>query len=443
MHILIIADSPDDRASIRQMLLRGSDRPYRFTEADLGAAGVRACREAAGTPPDCVLLDYHLPDMDAPEVLTELRNGSAFPACPVVVLTGSEARGGSRVLRTDAHEYIGKGWLTPESLTHAIENAIERFELIAERSSAAKKLRESEAKTKALADELFAVMEAVPVITFLAHDPSCHSMSCSRATRHFLLLAEGVSSSMSAPDGEKPTHLRFIKDGRELEPEELPVQIAAATGRDVRDFALTVEFNDGTIRELFGDAVPLFDESGNVRGAAGSFTDITDRKEAEAELRKAHHRLQSVLNSITDGLAVLDKNWRYTYLSEQGARIIGMRREQLLGACVWEAFPHAQGTKFYEEYHRSVGSGLSVHFEEFYPEPLNSWLSATAIPPVKAWPFTFATSPTASGPRRRYERLRKNSNANPGSLTRRFRPSPISLTSLTGMDASSTPIRHF
>jgi CheY-like chemotaxis protein len=295
MHILIIEDSPDDRASIRQMLLRGSDRPYCFTEAELGAAGVRACREAAGTPPDCVLLDYHLPDMDAPEVLAELRNGSEFPACPVVVLTGSDVRGGSRVLRAGAQEYISKSWWTPESLARAIENAIERFELIAERSSAEKKLRESEAKAKALADELFAVMEAVPAITFLAHDPSCRSMSYSHATRQFLRLPEGVSSSMSAPDGEKPTHFRLIKDGRELAPEELPVQIAAATGRAVRDFALTVEFNDGTARDVFGDAVPLFDESGNVCGAVGSFTDITDRKGAEAELRKAHHQLQGVL----------------------------------------------------------------------------------------------------------------------------------------------------
>jgi CheY-like chemotaxis protein len=77
MHILIIEDSPDDRANIRRMLLRGSDRPYYFTEAELGVAGARAYREAAATPPDCVLLDYHLPDMNAPEVLAELRNGSS------------------------------------------------------------------------------------------------------------------------------------------------------------------------------------------------------------------------------------------------------------------------------------------------------------------------------------------------------------------------------
>jgi PAS domain S-box-containing protein len=288
---LIIEDNPDDCASIRRMLLSGSNQFYVFSEAHLGAAGVRAYREPANSPPDCVLLDYHLPDMDAPEVLAELRNGSEFPACPVVVLTGSDVRGGDSVLNVAAEEYIGKNWLTPESLTRAIETALQRFNLIAGASPALRNLRQGE----------------------------------------------------------------------------------------VRDFGLSDVFNDGTAHE-FGDVVPLFDESGKVPGAVESFVDITNRRRAEAEFRQAHHQLQSVLNSITDGLAVLDRNWRYTYFSEQGARIIGMRREQLLGECVWEMFPHAQGTKFYEECHRAVESGQSVHFEEFYPEPLNSWLECHCYP---------------------------------------------------------------
>jgi PAS domain-containing protein len=112
-------------------------------------------------------------------------------------------------------------------------------------------------------------------------------MSCSHATRQFLRLPEGVSSSMSASDGENPTHFWLIKDGRELAPEEPTAKIAAETGRVVRDFALPDVFNGGTARAIFGDAVPLLDESSNVRATVGSFTDITDRKSAEAEMRQA------------------------------------------------------------------------------------------------------------------------------------------------------------
>ena len=89
---------------------------------------------------------------------------------------------------------------------------------------------------------------------------------------------------------------------------------------------------------VFTDVAPLYTESGSVSGAVGTSTDVTDCQRAEAELRQAHHKLQSALNSITDGPAALDQNRRYTYFSKQGARIIGMRREKLLRDLRGEVF---------------------------------------------------------------------------------------------------------
>jgi hypothetical protein len=40
-HILLIEDNAEDGADMRQMLLRGGKRRYRFSEARLGAGGVR------------------------------------------------------------------------------------------------------------------------------------------------------------------------------------------------------------------------------------------------------------------------------------------------------------------------------------------------------------------------------------------------------------------
>jgi PAS domain S-box-containing protein len=108
-------------------------------------------------------------------------------------------------------------------------------------------------------------------------------------------------------------------------------------------------------------------------------TEIAEKR-AEDSLHKERKRFQTVLDSITDGLLVLDRDWRYTYFSETGAKMIGMRREDLIGGCVWDLFPHAQGTKFYEEYHKAVKTSQPVHFEEFYPEPLNKWLECHCYP---------------------------------------------------------------
>lgn len=78
-HVLIIEDSPEDRADIRQMLLRGSQRHYKFTEAETGAAGMRALLDHPHDLPDCVVLDFNLPDMNALDLLAEWQAGTPSP----------------------------------------------------------------------------------------------------------------------------------------------------------------------------------------------------------------------------------------------------------------------------------------------------------------------------------------------------------------------------
>jgi signal transduction histidine kinase len=125
--VVLIDDNEDDRAEVRRLLLRGSDRRYTFAEAETGSAGV-ALVLSSGQLPDCVLLDYNLPDMDALEVLAALARPDGLLVCPVVVLTGGAGPEARRaVLRAGAQDYIGKDWLSPPGLTWVVENAIERL----------------------------------------------------------------------------------------------------------------------------------------------------------------------------------------------------------------------------------------------------------------------------------------------------------------------------
>ncbi|EGF32758.1 PAS/PAC sensor hybrid histidine kinase [Oxalobacteraceae bacterium IMCC9480] len=160
--ILIIDDSADDRANLRQMLLRGSERRYRFTDAELGLKGLKLIADARRAEPDklpfdCILLDFNLPDIDAQRVLLELCAGSTLPPCPVVVITGwnsLDSAVGVKLLRAGAQDYIGKSWTTPESITRAIENAIERFDLMTQLGVEVRALSESEERYRNLFDSI-------------------------------------------------------------------------------------------------------------------------------------------------------------------------------------------------------------------------------------------------------------------------------------------------
>ena len=163
-HILLIEDNVEDCADMRQMLLGTATRRYRFSEAHSGAEGVRKILHQENGPVDCVLLDYGLPDMDAPEVLALLCNGTDLPLCPVVVITGAAVEEGQALLSAGAQDFIGKRWTSADSLTRAVENAVDRYALQAERRRVENALRISEERYRALFNSIdagYAVVELI------------------------------------------------------------------------------------------------------------------------------------------------------------------------------------------------------------------------------------------------------------------------------------------
>ncbi len=151
---------------------------------------------------------------------------------------------------------------------------------------------------------------------------------------------------------------------------------------------------DGALQDVYWtySYSPIFGDSSQVDGVLVTCQDVTEALIAGQQLAKSTEQLEQVLGSITDGLLVLDHDWRYTYFNEQGASILGMPVEALVGSIVWDLFPKAEGTAFYDGYHRAVETGQPVHFEEFYPEPLNKWLDCHCYPSAQGLSVYFRDS---------------------------------------------------
>jgi len=330
-HVLIIGGSPGVRSEIRQMLLRGSQRHYKFTEAETGATGVRAVFGSLDRPPDCILLDCALPDMDAMEVLTALRAGGDLTVCPVVVLTGI-TENGALVLRAGAQDYVGKGWTSPESVTRALENAVERFALSRERMVSDEELRESEERLRIGRDAAFAIsfewdIERNEVRRFFSRDPLL-TATPDDAPSTF----EAVCGAVALED-----RAHFITNVR--------AALDAQDGRYENEFRLV--HPDGNVAWLCERGQVKRDKEGKAVKLIGLSQDVSVRKRRELGFAFLVD-LQKVLSPLQTAAEIM------------GAAASAIAEHFGLQHCLMVEIDEAEGTATVLHDHRSTEDALSL-----------------------------------------------------------------------------------
>jgi PAS domain S-box-containing protein len=123
----------------------------------------------------------------------------------------------------------------------------------------------------------------------------------------------------------------------------------------------------------------LPDEQEESARAVGVCFDITREKLATEQLVKQNQMIDSILESTTDGVVMVDFEFRFTYFNSRAKAVLGVD-ETLLGRNLWETFPQTRDTRFGEAYRRTIQERAPMHFEEYYPEPLNRWFEVHAYP---------------------------------------------------------------
>jgi DNA-binding response OmpR family regulator len=103
--LLVVDDEPRTAAVTAELLRRAG------YAVDVAGSGTEALERVRVASPDLMLLDYEMPDMEAPEVLDSLRSGADRISFPVIILTGARHSAGDQVLGIErgATDYIVKG----------------------------------------------------------------------------------------------------------------------------------------------------------------------------------------------------------------------------------------------------------------------------------------------------------------------------------------------
>lgn len=172
---------------------------------------------------------------------------------------------------------------------------------ITERKRGEERIAELRDDLRRRVEELNALLDVLPVGVLVAHDASCRHITMNPAAAKLLGIPQETNPSFTGPNaGDLP--FRVFRDGVALAGNDLPLQRAARSGKPVIGEMLEIAHADGSMRSEYICAVPLFDASGNVRGALGALVDMTERKHAEDALKAADRRKDEFLAMLAHEL---------------------------------------------------------------------------------------------------------------------------------------------
>jgi len=108
-----------------------------------------------------------------------------------------------------------------------------------------------------------------------------------------------------------------------------------------------------------------------IAGVVVTFMDTTQRVNSEDTMAKAKGQLASmggILDSISDALFVIDRDWRYIYVNTQGLDLAQKTREKMLGMSVWEVFPQFKGSPMENCYREAMKETKRKSCEFYHKE---------------------------------------------------------------------------
>jgi len=175
------------------------------------------------------------------------------------------------------------------------------------------------------------LFNVVPVGLYVSDDPECRLIKANPAGARLLNMPPGANVSRSPLNPETPA-FTIERNGSDLPPNEMPLEIAISTGQEVRDQALDVVWPNGARHHVLGFAAPIRDDQGEIRGGIAAYTNITARLEFEAALRESEERFKTAFDFAPIGKALVGLDGRFLRVNRVMCDLVGYSPEELLAS---------------------------------------------------------------------------------------------------------------
>jgi len=272
IRVLIVEDDIVDRLACRRAISRNTECDFTVLEAETAWQGLDM---AAREEPDCILLDYNLPDLNGLEFLSELAGDADEVKTPVMLLTGGDSAAvAAEAMKRGAWDYLGKD--IDGHYLDLLPAAIQR--MLRERQLADGK-RRAEAQFRSLVEQI----EAITYIVALG------------VNGLLLYISPQIRQLGYTPEEYLADPLLYQN---QIHPDDRDRAKQAYLERRVSGSAKPLEYRllarSGDVLWFRDQAKVVTDESGRHLFLQGILVDITQSKLTEAALQESQAQLRQL-----------------------------------------------------------------------------------------------------------------------------------------------------
>jgi len=294
VRVLIVEDDPACTDLYTWYLRDDSEQRYRATVVDTGAAALALVDQSR---PDCVILDFQLPDTTGLDILHAFGHGTgSIPFAVVMVSAHASTELATEALRNGALDCLDKTRVTETGLRRAVRTAVEKSRLQAQLEARRLEVVEQARRTRQILE---------------------------RITDGFFAVDRSWRFTYANPIAEKT----FGLPGCTLLGERLPDLFESFTGSAVQEHC------SRALESGLPDSFETrYDERGvwlelhvypDADGLSVYFHDVTARKQAEAERERQFVRGQTLLRVVRDFAAEGDPSRLVATIAGEAVRLLG------------------------------------------------------------------------------------------------------------------------
>ena len=128
---------------------------------------------------------------------------------------------------------------------------------------------------------------------------------------------------------------------------------------------------------------PVISATGQVDAVCATITNITSKKSAEQKIKETAEQLTNIMETISDGMFILDKDLVVQYMNKAAERLLHVKREEVAGKGkdlkILGDIVKLDPASFIHYYKKAIRDKKTLHFERYF-EAMQTWFEIDAYP---------------------------------------------------------------